>query len=90
LNKKVRISCNMRFGVLNYNDYVLMRKAGFRLLLFGLESANQETLDYLDKGIKVEDDVSGAGVIYQALEADMVANLKQRNHQTGRSVVRRR
>jgi len=42
------------------------------------------------KGIKVEDDVSGAGVIYQALEADMVANLKQRNHQTGRSVVRRR
>ncbi|MBD3355127.1 radical SAM protein [Candidatus Woesearchaeota archaeon] len=55
LNKKVRISCNMRFGILKYEDYLLMRKAGFRFLLFGLESANQETLDMIDKGIKVED-----------------------------------
>ena len=59
LNKKVRISCNMRFGVLKYEDYKLMRKAGFRFLLFGLESANQETLDRIEKGIKVEDIVSG-------------------------------
>jgi radical SAM superfamily enzyme YgiQ (UPF0313 family) len=59
LNKKVRISCNMRFGVLKKEDYKLMRKAGFRLLLFGLESANQETLDKLDKGIKVQDIVEG-------------------------------
>jgi len=33
----------------------LMKKAGFRLLLFGLESANQKTLDRLDKGIRKED-----------------------------------
>jgi radical SAM superfamily enzyme YgiQ (UPF0313 family) len=59
MNKKVRISCNMRFGVLKKEDYEMMRKAGFRLLLFGLESANQETLDRLDKGIKVEDIVQG-------------------------------
>lgn len=59
LNKKVRISCNMRFGVLKPDDYKLMRKAGFRLLLFGLESANQETLDRLDKGVKVQDIIDG-------------------------------
>ncbi len=59
LNKKVRISCNMRFGILKEKDYKLMRKAGFRLLLFGLESANQETLDRLEKGIKVQDIVEG-------------------------------
>lgn len=55
LNKKVRISCNMRFGILKKKDYELMRKAGFRFLLFGLESANQETLDRINKGIKVKD-----------------------------------
>lgn len=60
LNKKVRISCNMRFGILKPEDYKLMRKAGFRFLLFGLESGNQETLDLIKKGIKVEDIVEGA------------------------------
>jgi len=54
-NKKIKYSCNMRFGVLKQSDYDLMKKAGFRLLKFGLESANQETLDKLDKGTKVED-----------------------------------
>jgi len=32
-----------------------MKKAGFRMLLFGLESANQETLDKINKGITVID-----------------------------------
>ena len=32
----------------------MMRKAGFRLLKFGLESANQETLDRLNKKTRVE------------------------------------
>ena len=53
LNKKVKISCNMRFDALRKEDYILMKKAGFRFLLFGLESANQETLDKIDKGVKV-------------------------------------
>ena len=35
-------------------DYRLMRKAGFRMLLFGVESASQETLDRLNKGLTVE------------------------------------
>lgn len=54
LNKKVTLDCNMRFGALNLEEYKLMRKAGFRFLLFGLESANQKTLDKINKGVKVE------------------------------------
>jgi radical SAM superfamily enzyme YgiQ (UPF0313 family) len=53
-NEKIRFSCNMRFGALTRDDYRLMRKAGFRMLLFGVESACQETLDRLNKGTKVE------------------------------------
>ena len=55
LNKKLRIDCNMRFGRLTFEDYKLMRKAGFRLVLFGVESANQATLDRFCKALKVED-----------------------------------
>jgi len=54
-DEKVRFSCNMRFGALAREDYRLMRKSGFRMLLFGVESASQRTLDRLNKGIKVDD-----------------------------------
>ncbi len=60
LPKKVRIDCNMRFGRLSAADYQLMRKAGFRLVLFGVESANQATLDRFVKALKVEDVEKGA------------------------------
>ncbi len=60
LNKRVRIDCNMRFGRLCAEEYALMRKAGFRLVLFGVESANQPTLDRLVKALKVEDVEKGA------------------------------
>ena len=60
LGRKVRIDCNMRFGRLGPDDYALMRKAGFRLVLFGVESANQETLDRFVKALKVEDVEKGA------------------------------
>ena len=60
LNKKVRIDCNMRFGRLTLADYQLMRKAGFQFVLFGVESANQETLDRFCKALKVEDVEKGA------------------------------
>jgi radical SAM superfamily enzyme YgiQ (UPF0313 family) len=53
-NKKVYLDCNMRFGTLSYEDFCLMKKANFRLLLFGLESANQETLDRINKKLKAE------------------------------------
>lgn len=59
LNKRVRIDCNMRFGKLERKDYELMRRAGFRLVLFGVESANQYTLDKFCKALKVEDVVKG-------------------------------
>ena len=59
-NKRLRIDCNMRFGRLGAEEYRLMRKAGFRLVLFGLESANQETLDRLVKALKVEEIEKGA------------------------------
>lgn len=52
-SQKITLGCNLRFGVLSKKDYQLMRKAGFRFLLFGLESANQKTLDKLNKGIKI-------------------------------------
>jgi len=59
-HKKIRIDCNMRFGALDDALCRLMRKAGFRLVLFGLESANQSTLDRLVKAVKVEDITKGA------------------------------
>jgi len=53
-NKKIFLDCNMRFGALSYEDFALMKKANFRLLLFGLESANQKTLDRINKRVAVE------------------------------------
>lgn len=54
-NKKVFFNVNLRFGALKGDDYRLMAKAGFRFLLYGLESASQATVDRLNKGTKVED-----------------------------------
>jgi anaerobic magnesium-protoporphyrin IX monomethyl ester cyclase len=52
-NKKIEFSCNMRFGALTREDYHLMKQAGFRMLLFGVESGSQATLDRLNKGTTV-------------------------------------
>ena len=52
-NKRVNFDCNLRFGALTNEDYQLMAKAGFRFLLYGLESASQETISRLNKNIKV-------------------------------------
>ncbi len=56
-SKKIKIGCNMRFGALSEEEYMLMGKAGFRFILYGFESANQKTLDMLNKGVKVEQQV---------------------------------
>jgi len=54
-NKRVRLSCNMRFNAgLSRKDYQLMGRAGFRFVLYGLESVNQKTLDRINKNLKVE------------------------------------
>ncbi len=54
-NKKINIHCNMRVNALKQEDYNLMAEAGFRFILYGVESANQDTLDRINKGTKVED-----------------------------------
>lgn len=54
LNKKVILDCNMRFNAISFEDYKLMKKAGFRFILFGLESANQGTLDKIKKSLPSE------------------------------------
>ena len=54
-NKKVILDCNMRFCALSQEEYNLMKKAGFRFVLFGLESANQRTLDRIIKGETIEE-----------------------------------
>ena len=52
--KKIGFDCNFRFGAATEDDYRLMKEAGFRFLLFGLESGNQTTLDRLNKNMKIE------------------------------------
>src|SRR3990172_101778 len=54
LNEKVKFGCNMRFDALTREEYQLMGKAGFRFILYGLESANEKTLDRLNKNLRVE------------------------------------
>jgi len=65
-NKRVSIDCNMRFGILKPEDFKLMKEAGFRFMLFGLESANQSTLDRLVKGVKVGDVLAGVEMASRA------------------------
>jgi radical SAM superfamily enzyme YgiQ (UPF0313 family) len=54
-NKKIRLDINMRLKGLKQEDYDLMGKAGIRFILYGLESANQNTLDRIQKNLKVEE-----------------------------------
>lgn len=65
-NKKVIMDCNMRFGALSFEDYKLMREAGFRFVLFGMESANQKTLDRIEKCEKIEDMVESCKLAKKA------------------------
>lgn len=58
-NKKIKMGCNMRINSLREREYALMAKAGFRFVLFGLESVNQKTLNKLNKGLKAEQIAAG-------------------------------
>lgn len=66
LNKKVVLDCNMRFGALTLQEYQKMKEAGFRLVLFGLESANQKTLDRIDKNVHVAEIIESCRLARQA------------------------
>lgn len=60
LSKEILFSCNMRFDYLRDPEVPrMMKRAGFRKIKSGLESANQKTLDLISKGITVEDIVTG-------------------------------
>lgn len=50
---EIVMGCNMRIGA--DVDFDLIKYANFRMLLYGIESANQATLDKIQKGVKVED-----------------------------------
>ena len=65
-NKKVVLGCNMRFDGADAETYRLMRQANFRFILYGLESANQETLDRIKKGLTPEKIEHGARLCKQA------------------------
>lgn len=65
-NKKVIMDCNMRFCALSFEDYQLMKKAGFRFVLFGMESANQETLNRIMKGERIEEMVESCKMAKKA------------------------
>lgn len=54
-NKRIAIGCNMKPIKL---DYKMMANAGFRFILVGIESANQGTIDMIQKGQRSEDIVS--------------------------------
>ena len=54
-NKRIAFSCNMRFGFFKPGQIQLLKEANFRKLKMGLESASQETLDRLKKGVRVEE-----------------------------------
>ena len=51
-NKKIVLGCNMKPVKL---DYKMMGDAGFRFTLVGIESANQETVNRIQKGQRSED-----------------------------------
>lgn len=66
-NKKVRYGCNMRFNAIpNQELYDLMGQAGFRFILYGMESGNQKTLDKLEKGTKEKDAIIGPAMARKA------------------------
>ncbi|MCQ9208469.1 MAG: B12-binding domain-containing radical SAM protein [Omnitrophica bacterium] len=65
-NKKVLFSCNFRFDYLEKNSLKLMKQAGFRLFKLGLESANEKTLQKLNKATTVEQIKQGCRLVKQA------------------------
>jgi len=62
--KDFPIGCNMRIGA--DVDFKMMKDAGFRMILVGIESANQKTLDRIQKGVKANEIIP---TIKQAKEA---------------------
>src|SRR5574344_139025 len=54
LNKRLRWLCNARANTLDLETMKIMKKAGCRLIIPGIESGSQQILDNIHKGTKVE------------------------------------
>lgn len=65
-NKKILFSANMRYSDITPSMISLMKKAGFRKLKMGLESANPDTLERLKKGVTVQQIIDGSRIISEA------------------------
>jgi radical SAM superfamily enzyme YgiQ (UPF0313 family) len=65
-NEEVLFSCNFRYDQIDNHICKLMKKAGFRLLKVGLESASQETLNKINKGITIQQIVDGSKIAKEA------------------------
>lgn len=68
LHKEILFTCNMKFDLMVKTPglLTLMKKAGFRKVKSGLESANQKTLDKINKNCKVENILEGCRMATEA------------------------
>ncbi len=58
--EKIIFDCNFRYDYFTPKNAALMRRAGFRKLLIGVESANNRTLDILNKNLTREQIIEGS------------------------------
>jgi anaerobic magnesium-protoporphyrin IX monomethyl ester cyclase len=59
VNEKIIFDCNFRFDYFTEKNVHLMKKAGFRKLILGIESASERTIDILDKDLTREKIIEG-------------------------------
>lgn len=59
LNEEIIFDCNFRFDYFTEKNVKLMKKAGFRKLILGIESASERTIDILDKSLTRERIIEG-------------------------------
>ncbi|MEC8276730.1 MAG: radical SAM protein [Myxococcota bacterium] len=66
LNDKIIFDCNFRFDYFTAENCQLMKKAGFRKLILGIESASERTIDILDKDLTREQIIAGCRMATEA------------------------
>jgi radical SAM superfamily enzyme YgiQ (UPF0313 family) len=59
INEEIIFDCNFRFDYFTDKNTQLMKKAGFRKLILGIESASERTIDILDKSLTREQIIEG-------------------------------
>ncbi len=66
INEKVVFDCNFRFDYFTEKNVHRMKKAGFRKLILGIESASERTIDILDKSLTREQIFEGCKMASKA------------------------